>query len=64
MDPLLGEGVAISSVMVRRVLGTLVGEKLANAVSAGNNGRHLTTKTSKAGPLSLEICKNLRVSQT
>jgi hypothetical protein len=54
MDPLLGEGVAISSVMVRRVLGTLVGgEKLANAVSAGNNGRHLTTETSKAGPLSL-----------
>jgi hypothetical protein len=41
MDPLLGEGVAISSVMVRRVLGTLVGEKLANA------------ETSKAGPLSL-----------
>ena len=55
----IGEEVAISSVMVRRISGTLVGEKLANAVSAGNDGRRLMTETSNAGSLSLQICKNL-----
>lgn len=46
-----GEGVAMSSVVVRRIWGTLVGERLANAVSAGNDDPRLMIETSQAGCL-------------
>ena len=46
-----GEGVAMSSVVVRRIWGTLVGERLANAISAGNDDPRLMIETSQAGCL-------------
>ena len=37
--------------------GALVSEKLANAVSAGNDGRRLLTETSKARSLSSKFAR-------